>query len=231
MEMLANKGNGNYFYIDSEREAEKVLVKQLTANMVTIAKDVKIQVEFNPALVRSYRLIGYENRKLAARDFADDTKDAGEIGAGHQVTALYELVPADAPAAEDGVPLKYTKPAEPAANHENTSELLTLKLRYKQPEGSKSKLLTFTLNKEAYRPEAMDASFRWAMATAAFGMHLRASNRIGSFTLNEVIELAKSAMEQDQHGYRAECVELMNKALNLKSNGPDANGYPQWQYR
>lgn len=229
MEMLANKGNGNYFYIDSEREAEKVLVKQLIANMVTIAKDVKIQVEFNPALVRAYRLIGYENRVMAARDFNDDTKDAGEIGAGHQVTALYELVPADAPAAEDGVPLKYTQP--PKTNEANGSELLTLKLRYKQPEGSKSKLLTFTLDKETYQPDVMDASFRWATATAAFGMHLRSSSQIRSFSMQDMIELAKSAAEYDPDGYRKECIQLMDKAMNLKSNEPNAGGYPQWHYR
>jgi Ca-activated chloride channel family protein len=231
MEMLANKGNGNYFYIDSDREAEKVLVKQLTANMVTIAKDVKIQVEFNPALVRSYRLIGYENRTMAARDFDDDTKDAGEIGAGHQVTALYELVPADAPAAEDGVPLKYTTPAEPETNPANTSELLTLKLRYKEPDGAQSKLLTFTLDKEAYRPDSMDESFRWATSIAAFGMQLRDSNQIGAFSMPEVIELAESAFGEDEYGYRKEAIDLMNRAMQLKSGSTSTDGYPQWQYR
>ncbi|WP_372808134.1 von Willebrand factor type A domain-containing protein [Pontiella sp.] len=230
MEMLANKGNGNYFYIDSEREAEKVLVKQLTANMVTIAKDVKIQIEFNPALIRSYRLIGYENRKLAARDFADDTKDAGEIGAGHQVTALYELVPADAPATEDGVPLKYTQP-ESTEFAVDSSELLTLKLRYKEPEESKSKLLTFELDQSAYQPDSMDASFRWATAVAAFGMHLRGSNRIGAFSMDNVMGVAKSAAERDPSGYRAECLELMNKTINLRSGITTTNDYPQWQYR
>jgi Ca-activated chloride channel family protein len=231
MEMLANKGNGNYFYIDSEREAEKVLVKELTANMVTIAKDVKIQVEFNPALVRSYRLIGYENRVMAARDFADDTKDAGEIGAGHQVTALYELVPAGAPATEDGVPLKYTKPAETEANPVDSSELLTLKLRYKQPEGSNSELLTFTLDQDAFRADAMDESFRWATAIAAFGMHLRESGQIGSFSMDEALTLAKGAIGEDEYGYRKEAVDLMIKAYSLSSGTTNGNDYPQWQYR
>lgn len=231
MEMLANKGNGNYFYIDSEREAEKVLVKELTANMITIAKDVKIQVEFNPALVRSYRLIGYENRIMAARDFDDDTKDAGEIGAGHQVTALYELVPVGAPATEDGVALKYTQPDESETKPANTSELLTLKLRYKQPEGSKSKLLTFTLDQDAYRKDAMDESFRWATAIAAFGMHLRQSEQIGGFPMDKVIDLAGSAVGDDEYGYRKEAIELMKRANRLNSGQTNPNGYPQWQYR
>jgi len=228
MELLANKGNGNYFYIDSEREADKVLVKQLNANMVTIAKDVKIQIEFNPASIRSYRLIGYENRVLAAKDFNDDRKDAGEIGAGHQVTALYELVPVGAPAMQEGVPLKYTKPAEQTIG--TTDELLTLKLRYKEPEGSVSKLLVFPL-KGFSESAAMDQSFRWATAVAAFGQYLRQSEHTSHYSLEEIKKLAESAIGDDPYGYRREFIRLIDRTNQLKGGTSTENGYPQWQYR
>ncbi len=230
MEMLANKGNGNYYYIDSEREADKVLVRQLRSTLVTIAKDVKIQIEFNPALIREYRLVGYENRALENQDFADDTKDAGEIGAGHQVTALYELVPVDAPNTKDGVALKYGGTNAPAPQPEgNTDEFLTLKLRYKEPEGSASKLLTFPLEREALNRGEMDISFRWAAAVAAFGEKLRESGFVNDWSMNDIIENASGAVGTDPFGHRKECIELMKKAANRPSATPE--NYPQWQYR
>lgn len=147
------------------------------------------------------------------------------------MTALYELVPIDAPATEDGVALKYTQPEKTETAPANTSELLTLKLRYKQPAGSQSKLLTFTLDKDAYRKAAMDESFRWATAVAAFGMHLRQSEQISGFPMEKAIELARSATGEDESGYRAEAVGLMEKATSLQPAGTNTNGYPQWQYR
>ncbi len=228
MELLADKGNGNYFYIDSEREADKVLVKQLTANMVTIAKDVKIQIEFNPAVVRAYRLIGYENRVMAAQDFADDRKDAGEIGAGHQVTALYELITSDAPATQDGVELKYTQAI--GKQYSDEDELLTLKLRYKEPEGSKSKLLVIPLKAEA-PPESMDESFRWAAAVAAFGQYLRQSDHLVRYSLEDIQEQAESAVGEDPFGYRREFIQLLQRATQLENSTSPASKYPLWQYR
>ncbi|MBN2161754.1 MAG: VWA domain-containing protein [Pontiellaceae bacterium] len=228
MELLADKGNGNYSYIDSEREANKVLVQQLSANMETIAKDVKIQIEFNPAVIRSYRLIGYENRVMAAQDFADDKKDAGEIGAGHQVTALYELITTDAPAAQDGVPLKYA----PATDRQYTAqdEMLTLKLRYKEPEGSTSKLLSFPL-KAGEVSKSMDESFRWAAAVAAFGQYLRESPYVSRYSIDEIMELAQSAVVEDSKGYRSEFIGLIRQLKELENRSGDGSEYPQWQYR
>ena len=232
MELLANKGNGNYFYIDSEREAQKVLVKQLNATLVTIAKDVKIQVEFNPEHVKSYRLIGYENRKMAARDFDDDKKDAGEIGAGHQVTALYEIVPYGAPDQHQGVPLKYGKKEEnrPAPK---SDEMLTLKLRYKAPDGDVSKLLEFPYTTKDLRKGDGDESFRWSAAVAAFGQILRGSQYIGKFTLRDVRKLALSAKGEDENGYRSEFIGLVERVSRLKGEESPKNdkGYPVWQYR
>ncbi len=232
MELLANKGNGNYFYIDTEREARKVLVEQLNATLVTIAKDVKIQIEFNPEYVKQYRLIGYENRKMAARDFADDKKDAGEIGAGHQVTALYEIIPVGAPEVHDSVPLKYGKKGEKAPEPQS-NEMLTLKLRYKEPEEETSRLLSFPLSMDALQKDAGDGSFRWAAAVAAFGQLIRGSQYAGQFSLNDIRALAIDAKGEDPCGYRAEFIRLVEKAAQLKGDQPAVNdkGYPIWQYR
>jgi Ca-activated chloride channel homolog len=229
MEMLANKGNGNYYYIDSAREADKVLVRQLRATLVTIAKDVKIQVEFNPALIHAYRLIGYENRALANRDFADDTKDAGEIGAGHQVTALYELIPIDAPNTKDGISLKYGATNAPVKIEGDTAEFLTLNLRYKEPEGDTSRLLTFPLERAALNRGEMDESFRWAASIAAFGEKLRGSDHATDWSLEALIENATGALGADPYGYRKEALDLMKRAAALKAE-PDST-YPQWQFR
>jgi Ca-activated chloride channel family protein len=217
MEQLSNKGNGNYAYIDSLKEAKKVLVDELQANLVTIAKDVKIQVEFNPARVQSYRLIGYENRALAARDFNDDTKDAGEIGAGHSVTALYEIVPAGG-APQPGVDaLKYqTQPAPVESDAPHSGELMTLKIRYKQPEGDTSKLLEFPIADESVPFAQADDDFRYAASVAAFGMLLRNSAHSGTATWEDVGTWASSALGTDPHGYRIEFADLVRKAAALR---------------
>lgn len=233
MEKLADKGNGNYGYIDTAKEAKKMLVEQMTGSLITIAKDVKIQIEFNPAKIASYRQIGYENRVLAAKDFDDDTKDAGEIGAGHGVTALYEVVlvgnetPAEPKeAAIDGVPLKYQKPADstapaPTADLELTEaaqsgELCTVKLRYKQPTGDQSALLEFPLKQEPLRFGQASENLRFASAVAAFGMVLRNSEHRGGATMSAVEEIASAALGKDPHGYRAEFLELVRKAEALQ---------------
>jgi secreted protein with Ig-like and vWFA domain len=183
MEKLADNGNGIYAYIDGAREARKVLVEQLTGSTVTIAKDVKIQVEFNPAQVAAYRLLGYENRIMAAKDFKDDTKDAGEIGAGHGVTALYEIVPTTAAGNSPVIdePLKYQRepaPPEPAAVDPQASrELLTVKLRWKQPDGDTSTPLEVPLADQGGAFATAPADLRFAAAVAAFGMILRESDQ------------------------------------------------------
>ena len=215
MEKLADRGNGNYAYIDTINEARKVLVEQLGGTLVTIAKDVKLQLEFNPRRVAKYRLIGYENRLLRNEDFNDDTKDAGEIGAGHTVTALYELVPAGE---ETGVPvvdeLKYQRAVEPT-EAAGSDELLTLKLRYKQPDGQESKLITAVVqdSDRAYAQASED--FRFATAVAGFGMVLRDSQYRGDLTLGAVHELASASRGTDESGYRAEFIGLVEQAEAL----------------
>ncbi|MBI4575922.1 MAG: VWA domain-containing protein [Planctomycetes bacterium] len=214
MEELSNHGNGNAAYIDSLQEARKVLVEEAGGTLITVAKDVKIQVEFNPARVAAYRLVGYENRLLAAQDFNDDTKDAGEMGAGHTVTALYEVVPAGVEVPGASVdPLKYSAPA--AAPAEGTSgELLTVKLRYKQPEGDTSTKLEVPLvdRGDAARPSA---DFDFAASVAGFGMLLRGSTDLGPAGWGLVEELALSGLSDDRGGYRAEYLNLVREAARL----------------
>jgi autotransporter-associated beta strand protein len=223
METLADKGNGNYAYIDSVSEARKVLVEQMQGTLVTIAKDVKIQVEFNPALIREYRLIGYENRLLAKEDFNDDTKDAGEIGAGHSITALYELVPANLPPGATPPPLvdklKYQPEAQQLASPPPvkslapaTNEVLTVKLRYKEPEGTTSKLLEVPLNDDARAIEKASAEFKFTAAVAGFGMLLRESSYAGQLTWDVVRQLAREGKGSDALGYRGEFLQLIEKA-------------------
>ena len=227
LEKLADHGNGVYGYIDSLREARKVLVEQLTGSLITIAKDVKLQIEFNPAEVESYRLVGYENRVMAARDFHDDKKDAGEIGAGHTVTALYELVPARAnkadeaadakPAARPAGKLKYQQgPAVRLTEAAGSGELLTLSLRYKQPEAQESKLLEFAAKDSDKRIGEASKDFQFASSVAAFGMILRNSQHRGQATLSAVEEIAASAVGDDPGGYRAEFVDLVRRAKQLR---------------
>jgi Ca-activated chloride channel homolog len=235
MEKLADKGNGNYAYIDTLKEANKVLVEEMTGSLITIAKDVKIQIEFNPAQVAAYRQIGYENRVLAVKDFDDDTKDAGEIGAGHSICALYEVVLVGREETlekgkEDrlgGVPLKYqrvpeAKPAAPAAQPglelteaAQSGELMTVKLRYKEPTGDDSKLLEFPLKNEPRRFGQASENLRFASAVAAFGMLLRGSEHRGGATYSAVEEIAAAALGADPSGYRTEFVELVRRAQEL----------------
>jgi Ca-activated chloride channel family protein len=216
LEQISNQGNGNYAFIDTDNEAHRVLVEQISATLVTIAKDVKIQVEFNPARVTAYRLIGYENRILAAQDFNDDTKDAGEIGAGHTVTAFYEIVPADQGVAmASGVDeLKY-QTARQRSEASRSDELLTLKLRFKQPEGSASTLLTFQLEDSELAFGKADPDLRFAAAVASFGMLLRNSKHKGNATYTSVLEIASAAAEVDKSGYRDQFLTLVRKAAQL----------------
>jgi len=216
MENISNKGNGNYAYIDGITEARKVLVEQMGGTLVTIAKDVKIQIEFNPARVAAYRLIGYENRMLAAEDFNDDKKDAGEIGAGHTVTALYEVVPAGAKVDVPSVdPLKYQTPARPSDDESVSQEALTLKLRYKAPDGDTSKLLEFPVVDSGSAFGKASPDFQFAASVASFGMLLRGSEHRGDATYDAVLEIATAAKGPDVHGYRAEFLKMVRRAKGL----------------
>ena len=223
MELLADKGNGNYAYIDSLSEARKSLADQFTGTLVTIAKDVKIQIEFNPAIVRSYRLLGYENRMLAKEDFNNDKKDAGEIGAGHTVTALYELVPVGAPEEQvttvDG--LKYqpktepvpAPPAAPAA--EGNGETMTVKLRWKAPDADVSQLMEVPVKDGGAKIAEASPETRWAVAVAGFAALLNNSQYNG-LTWEDVRTLAKSSKGADTNGYRGEFLQLLNKAESVR---------------
>ncbi|MGB2116657.1 MAG: vWA domain-containing protein, partial [Flavobacteriaceae bacterium] len=213
MEIIANKGNGNYAYIDNLLEAKKVLVNEFGGTFFTIAQDVKFQLEFNPAEVEKYRLIGYENRLLNEEDFEDDTKDAGEIGAGHTVTALYEIIP-KAPKKELDQNLKYqdVKLNEYA---KKSKDLVTLKLRYKQPGTSKSKLLEQEVKARPLVINSTSNNFRFSAAVAGFGMLLRDSEYKGNITWDKVTLLAKLARGEDELGYRGEFIRLVNSAKLL----------------
>lgn len=214
MEKLADKGNGNYFYIDTQNEARKVLVHELGSTLFSIAKDVKIQVEFNPATVKEYRLIGYENRMLAKEDFNDDTKDAGELGAGHTVTALYEIIPTDSYQSANGIvdPLVYQKNEQIARN--NSSDVMTVKLRYKDPKSTTSKLIKKTVGKRDVQAYAKSDNFRFASAVAEFGLLLRNSPYRGQASFDHVLNQARTA-KTDQFGYRNEFTGLVEKARSL----------------
>ena len=217
LELLSNKGNGNYAYIDDFSEARKVLVDQMLGTMVTIAKDVKIQVEFNPAVVAGYRLIGYENRMLKKEDFNNDKVDAGEIGAGHTVTALYELIPVGQPFPDmpEVDALKYQVPTSAAAG---MTEALTVKMRYKEPDGDTSSKLEFPLTADELKRNDPSRDFRFASAVAGFGMLLRESDQRGSISYDQVITLAESALGDDRLGYRAEFVKLVRNAQAMKKS-------------
>lgn len=214
MEQLADKGNGNYAYIDQLAEAERVLVQQFGGTLFTLAKDVKVQVEFNPAVVREYRLLGYENRLLAAEDFNDDHKDAGELGAGQQVTALYEVVPVGALAASAPIdPLKYQTTK---AVRSGGSELLTVKLRYQEPQGSVSRLQQLPVGAATASVEQASENLRFAAAVAQFGMLLRESKYRGTATWQTTVQLAEGARGKDPEGSRAEFVQLLNSAAVMQ---------------
>ncbi|MQA89209.1 MAG: DUF3520 domain-containing protein [Gemmatimonas sp.] len=225
MEQMADHGNGNYAYIDSLLEARKVLVTEMGGTLVTVAKDVKLQVEFNPSLVRAYRLIGYENRLLAAEDFNDDTKDAGELGAGHTVTALYEVIPVGA---ETDVevrgtdPLRYRPEPGPAADV-SEDELGLVRVRYKQPSGDRSLLLERPVQAGSGEPSD---DMRFATAVAGFGMLLRDSDHRGSLTAAQVIELARQGRGSDEAGYRADFIELVERYRSVADRHPEPPVYP-----
>ena len=217
MEKLADKGNGSYAYIDEMAEARKALGEQIGGTLLTIAKDVKIQVEFNPKQVAGYRLIGYENRLLQDRDFNDDKKDAGEIGAGHTVTALYEIVPFGQRIENPGVDeLKYQQPAQ-TTGAANGNEMMTVKLRYKEPEGAESKLLSVGVPASGAPFQAASENLKFAAAVAQFGMLLRDSKYKGNASYDRVIETARSATGADLQGYRGEFIKLVETARGLSS--------------
>jgi Ca-activated chloride channel family protein len=214
MELLADKGNGNYSYLDSVQEANKVLVREAASTLVTIAKDVKVQVEFNPAAVSAYRLVGYENRMLQSEDFNDDRKDAGEIGAGHTVTAIYEIVPVGA--ASDGPavdPLKYQPNPTPPSPPGSSVELLTVKLRHKAPDGDRSDLISAVI---LNRVQPMGANLGFASAVAELGMLLRDSLHAPDASFDRLIARARSFRGTDPDGDRAEFEKLAEVAAGLK---------------
>ena len=221
MEAIADHGNGNYAYIDGLAEARKVLVHEMGGTLLAVAKDVKLQVEFNPAHVQAYRLIGYENRLLAAEDFNDDAKDAGELGAGHTVTALYEIVPVGVRSGVEirGVDsLRYTRPAVTA--NRGDGELGFVKLRFKPPTSEQSQLLTHTIAHELAEPSI---DFMFASAVASFGMILRESEHRGSATIEQVIALATDGMGQDEGGYRSAFVRAVEQFSALTTNVASSN--------
>lgn len=215
METIANKGNGNYAYIDNILEAKKVLVNEFGGTLFTIAKDVKLQVEFNPTKVAAYRLIGYENRMLQDEDFNNDKKDAGELGSGHTVTALYEIIPAGVQSAFMPVDnLKYQqKNIKPSA--QNSKELLTIKLRYKQPDGNTSKLISHPVIDQNIALNNTSNNFIWSAAVAGFGMLLRDSAFKNDLTFAEVLKLARQGKGEDKEGYRIEFVNLVQSCQLL----------------
>jgi len=220
LQKLADKGNGNYGYVDGEQEAKKLLVDQVDGTLVTVAKDARIQVEFNPEHVGAWRLIGYEKRVMANRDFHDDTKDAGEVGAGHTVTALYELIPAGSAELDKlpkAAPMEYQGTVNPGAGMTNAN-LMTVAFRYKPPEGDVSSLVETRVKAED-AGVAKDASrnFRWASAVAMFGMELRGSAYKGITSWALVDELAREAKGDDPNGLRAELLELIKLADKLST--------------
>lgn len=210
LETLADKGNGNHAYIDTMQEAQKVLGTEFFGTLYTIAKDVKIQVEFNPEKVQAYRLIGYENRLLNDEDFKDDTKDAGELGSGHTVTALYEIIPAGVKSKylKDIDNLKYTK----QTSESFTDEMLTVKFRYKEPDGDVSKLISKTVKDENKSIESANEDLKFSAAVALFGMQLRNSEFINTKKKEDVITLAEAGKGTDKDGYRAEFIRLVKSS-------------------
>ncbi|HIB36325.1 VWA domain-containing protein [Mesonia sp.] len=211
METLADKGNGNHAYVDTMQEAQRVLGTEFGGTLYTIAKDVKIQVEFNPAKVQAYRLIGYENRLLNAEDFNDDKKDAGELGSGHTVTALYEIIPV-------GVKSEWLKDIEDLKYSDknvkgNAEDLLTVKFRYKKPDGDKSNLITKVVKDEDIQLKNASTDLKFSAALAMFGMHLRESEYAKNISKENIVELAEAGKGEDEDGYRAEFIRLVKAGL------------------
>ena len=216
MEQLADKGNGNYNYIDNALEAKKVFVTELGANLITIAKDVKVQVEFNPVHVKGYRLIGYVNRKLNDEDFNDDTKDAGEIGSGHNVTMMYEIIPAGSDEEVVNIDkLKYQKDSPEVATTSLDTEVLTVKFRYKEPKGTTSMLIEEVLYDESVPFYETSENCRFSASVASFGMLLRQSDFKGDYDYQNVIKLAKNAKGDDDDGSRSEFIQLVKMVAVL----------------
>ena len=216
MEIIANKGNGNYSYIDNIQEARKVLVSEFAGTLFTIAKDVKFQLEFNPARVQAYRLIGYENRLLNKEDFNNDKKDAGEMGAGHTVTALYEIIPAGSDETIAGVdPLKYQANASKVKPDPN-AELLTIKLRYKKPDGETSILIDKPESGRLIPLNQTSDNFRFSAAVAQFGLLLRGSEFKGNANIDQVVSMARNSRGNDDEGFRSEFIQLVRTASSLK---------------
>ena len=216
METLSDKGNGNYAYIDNLQEAQKVFVNEFGGTLFTIAKDVKLQLEFNPKFVKGYRLIGYENRMLKNEEFHDDKKDAGEMGSGHTVTALYEIIPAGVESAYLAKvdELKYQKTTE-FTSASQSDELVTIKLRYKQPDSETSRLFEVPV-RDTHTPFARTSdNFRFAVSVAEWGLLLRKSEFKGEATYQQVIQTAQNALAKDPEGYRAEFVRLVKLAQSL----------------
>jgi Ca-activated chloride channel family protein len=214
MEQLADKGNGNYAYIDTIKEAKKVFVEQMGSTLLTIAKDVKLQLEFNPSKIKSYRLIGYENRKLNNEDFNDDKKDAGEMGSGHSVTALYEIIPI-------GVNSKYIKSVDKLKYQETNKtiesindELLTVKFRYKNPKEDKSQLITKILKDEEINLNKISNDFKFALSVAEMGMILKDSEFKGSSNIDNILKLSSNAINDE---YRKEFIKMVNDYKNIKN--------------
>jgi Ca-activated chloride channel homolog len=214
METLSDKGNGNYAYIDNLLEAEKVFVKEFGGTLFTVAKDVKLQLEFNPKYVKAYRLIGYENRALANEDFKNDAKDAGEMGSGHTVTAIYEIIPAGVESAFLPDKLKYQQFTNTIAGT-NSNEVCTVKIRYKQPDSDKSVQMEEVVKDTHTTIEKTSENFRFSVAVAEFGLLLRNSDFKGSANFEQVIDLGKSSIGKDSEGYRAEFLKLVKTAKLL----------------
>jgi Ca-activated chloride channel family protein len=212
MEKLADKGNGNYYYIDTLNEARKVLVSELGSMLIPVAKDVKVQVEFNPSAVKAYRLIGYENRALAKEDFNDDTKDAGELGAGHTVTAFYEIVPAGSPEEHRKTdPLQYMETVV-----RESADLMTVKLRYKELQHNTSQLIAQKVSAGQLRdPEEVSDNFRFGSTVVEFGLLLKDSAFKGQASYLNVLQRAKVSLKSDAWGYRQEFIRLVEKAAVL----------------
>lgn len=216
LEIIANKGNGNYGYIDNIQEARKVLISEFAGTLYTIAKDVKLQIEFNPARVKAYRLIGYENRRLNDEDFNDDTKDAGEMGAGHSVTALYEIIPAGSDMDIPGVdPLKYQK-NQIRKSIDESAELLTVKARYKQADGDKSVKFDHVVDGDIINISKTSKNFRFAASVAEFGLLIGDSDYKGTASFDNIIKTALASKGKDDEGYRAEFINLVRTAKNLE---------------
>lgn len=217
MQKLADKGNGNHAYIDGISEAKKVLVNEFGGTLFTIAKDVKLQIEFNPSKVQGYRLIGYENRMLAKEDFNDDKKDAGELGSGHTVTALYEVIPVGVKSdfLKNVDPLKYRNNDKPLSKTSHTDEIMTVKFRYKAPDGDISKLIEHPLKDDQLSISKTSDNFRFAASVAEFGMLLRNSEFKANASYDNIIKVAKKAKGNDEEGYRSEFIRLVESAQLL----------------